>query len=579
MEELKDLLIKIIEDSLSRLNYIFDIEEIKANFQESDSLNFGDYSLPCFFLSKKNIKNPNEIALKLGKEIEKEIKKDKNLREKIEKIEIKNSYINFFINKKELAFNLINEIEKKKEDYGKENLGKNNKTMVEFPSPNTNKPLHLGHLRNLAIGESISRILEFYNEKVIRVNLYNDRGVHICKSMLAYQKWKNEIENNSKEKIKPDHFIGELYVLFSKKAKDNPELEKQAQEMLVKWEQGDKETRELWKKLNSMAITGIKETISLFRVKHDKEYFESNIYEKGKEIILEGLKNGIFKKENDNSIYVDLTNEGLGKKYLLRNDGTSIYITQDIYLSKLKFDEFKINKSIYVVGNEQEYHFKVLFSILDKLRLLKKENLYHLSYGMVNLPEGKMKSREGTVVDADDLINETKNLVKEELKKRYILDEKEIEKRSLIIALSAIKYMLLKTSIKKDMTFNPKESIAFEGDTGPYLLYSYARANSILKKTKKLPELKIRELKEEEIKLLLKMKEFKKAINESYLDLNPSLIANYAYQLSKVFNEFYHACPVINSENENFRLHLILSFKQLLKNCLYLLNIDALEEM
>jgi arginyl-tRNA synthetase len=333
MEELKDLLIKIIEDSLSRLNYIFDIEEIKANFQESDSLNFGDYSLPCFFLSKKNIKNPNEIALKLGKEIEKEIKKDKNLREKIEKIEIKNSYINFFINKKELAFNLINEIEKKKEDYGKENLGKNNKTMVEFPSPNTNKPLHLGHLRNLSIGESVSRILEFYNEKVIRANLYNDRGVHICKSMLAYQKFKDELENNSeniknkkdKEKIKSDHFVGDLYVLFSKKAKENPELEKQAQEMLVKWEQGDKEIRELWKKLNSMAITGIKETIFLFNVKHDKEYFESNIYEKGREIILEGLKNGIFKKENDNSIYIDLTNEGLGKKYLLRNDGNSFY--------------------------------------------------------------------------------------------------------------------------------------------------------------------------------------------------------------------------------------------------------------
>jgi arginyl-tRNA synthetase len=587
MTEIKELIINIIEDSLSKLNYIFEIEEIKNNLQDSSSLDFGDYSLACFFLKNKNFQNPNEIALRLGKEIEKGIKKDKELREKIEKVEIKNFYINFFINKKELALSLIKEIEKEKDNYGKTNFGKNNKTMVEFPSPNTNKPLHLGHLRNLSIGESISRILEFYNEKVIRVNLYNDRGIHICKSMLAYQKFKDELESNSenikdkkdKEKRKSDHFIGDLYVLFSKKAKENPELEKQAQEMLVKWEQGDKEIRELWKKLNSMAITGIKETISLFGVKHDKEYFESNIYEKGKEIILEGLKNGIFKKENDNSIYIDLTNEGLGKKYLLRNDGTSIYITQDIYLSKLKFDEFKINKSIYVVANEQEYHFKVLFSILDKLKLLKKENLYHLSYGMVNLPEGRMKSREGTVVDADDLINETKELVKEELNKRYILDEKEVERRSLVIALSAIKYMLLKTNIKRDITFNPKESIAFEGDTGPYLLYSYARANSILKKIKKLPEFKIKELKDEEIKLLLKINEFKKVLDESYKTLNPSLIANYAYQLSKIFNEFYHACPVINSENEDFRLHLVLSFKQILKISLYLLNIEVLEEM
>lgn len=568
---MKEVIVQLLKKALKEEKINYSDEQIEKLLEIPPKPELGDFAFPCFPFAKEMKIAPHLIALELRSHI------DLDDEAGFESIETNGPYINFFLNRKAISESLMREIHDEKKFFGKNEIGIKNKTMVEFPSPNTNKPLHLGHLRNMAIGESISRILESCGENVIRANLNNDRGVHICKSMLAYQKW-GKNKKPTKE-IKSDHLVGDFYVMFAKKAKENPKLEEEALSMLEKWEAGDKETVKLWAKMNLWALEGFKETFKRFGIIHNKEYFESQIYKEGKEIILDGLDKKIFSKEEDGAIYLDLSKEGLGKKYLLRADGTSIYITQDIYLAKLKFDQFKINKSIYVVGNEQEYHFQVLFNILDKLKLLKKENLFHLSYGMVNLPEGKMKSREGTVVDADDLINETKNLVKEELKKRYILDEKEIEKRSLIIALSAIKYMLLKTSIKKDMTFNPKESIAFEGDTGPYLLYSYARANSILKKTKKLPELKIRELKEEEIKLLLKMKEFKKAINESYLDLNPSLIANYAYQLSKVFNEFYHACPVINSENENFRLHLILSFKQLLKNCLYLLNIDALEEM
>lgn len=545
-------------------------EEIEKLLETPPSSELGDYAFPCFVLSKIEKKSPDKIAEYYANNIK--------LPKSIEKIQAKGPYLNFFLKRKEIAKNLIEDIQKEKKLFGKNNLGTKNKTLVEFPSPNTNKPLHLGHLRNMAIGESISRILEFSSEKVIRANLNNDRGVHICKSMLAYKKWGNNKLPSSH--LKSDHLVGDFYVLFSKKSKENPELEQEAQEMLLKWEKGDKQTLALWKKMNSWALNGFKETFKTFGIKHDKEYFESELYKEGKEIILEGLKKGIFIKEQDGAIYADLSKENLGKKYLLRADGTSIYVTQDLYLAKLKFEEFKINKSIYVVGNEQEYHFQVLFELLDKLKLLKKENLYHLSYGMVNLPEGKMKSREGNVVDADDLIFEIQELVKKELNNRTRLSKTELEKKSLIIALAAIKYLLLKVNIKKDMTFNPKESISFEGDTGPYLLYSYARACSILNKVKISSSYDIKgELDKKEEALILKLSQFKKIVQESYSTLNPSLIANYSYQLSQVFNEFYHACPVINSQNKEFRLNLVLSFKQVLANSLNLLGIETLEEM
>lgn len=333
--------------------------------------------------------------------------------------------------------------------------------------------------------------------------------------------------------------------------------------------------------MNKWALDGFKETYKNFGIKHDKEYFESNIYTKGREIILKGVEKGIFEKIEDGSVKLDLKKEGLGEKYLLRADGTSLYITQDIYLAYLKQKEFHLTKSYYVVGNEQNYHFDVLFNVLKKLEITLN-GLKHVSYGMVNLPEGKMKSREGIVVDADDLLQKMKKLAEKEIIKRGKISKKELEKRSHLISLAAIKYFLLKVDSKKDMLFNHKESISFDGNTGPYLLYSYARANSIIRKSrmKKIPNFKVpKELNQKEIDLVLKMNEFEKACFESYKQLNPSIIANYSYEIAKVFNEFYHALPVLDSKEKDFRINLVNAFKETLKNSLNLLGIEVLEVM
>jgi len=563
---MKEIIAKILKKTLADFKVDLKEKEIEDAIEIPPSSDFGDYSFPCFSLSEKLKQNPAKIAL--------EIKNKINSKE-FESIQVKGSYLNFFLNKEKIAQDLIKEIISKKEKFGK-SKPKKEKVMVEFPSPNTNKPLHLGHLRNMSIGESVSRILEFNGEKVIRTNLNNDRGVHICKSMAAYEFYgKNKSPN-----IKSDHFVGDFYVLFNKKEKQDKKLELEPQTLLQKWEQGDKKTILLWKKMNKWALDGFKETYKKLGIHHDKEYFESNIYKKGKEIILNGLKKGIFEKNSDGAIIADLKKESLGEKVLLRADGTSVYITQDIYLAKLKFDEFKLNKSIYVVGNEQNYHFSVLFSILKKLKFDFADKLKHLSYGMVNLPEGKMKSREGTVVDADDLIDEVQNLVKKELNSRYKLPKKELESRSLKIALAAIRYFLLKVDTKKDMIFNPKESINFEGDTGPYILYSYARASSIIKKANKKKQFTIeKKLEKNEFELIKKLLQFEEIVSSAYNNMNPSAIANYSYQLSQQFNEFYHSVQVINSDNEQFRLALVDAFRQILKNSLFLLGIDTIEEM
>lgn len=531
----------------------------------------GDFSFPCFKLSAVLKKNPVEIAKNLATSLKPQAN--------IEKIQAQGAYLNFFLKKANFAQETLEKILKEKANFGKakENL----KVMIEFPSPNTNKPLHLGHLRNMALGESIARIYEQIGNNIIRANLNNDRGIHICKSMLAYQKWgKNKTPKS--EKIKSDHLIGDFYVMFSKAAKENPKLEEEAQEMLKKWESGDKKTIELWKEMNKWALDGFKETYKLFGIKPKKEYYESDIYLQGKELIQEGIKKGIFKKREDKAIVADLTKEGLGEKVMLRADGTSIYITQDMYLAVLKDKEFKLDGSIYVVANEQDYHFKVLFSILKKFGFKFTKNLKHLSYGMVELPEGRMKSREGTVVDADDLILETQELAKKEiLNRNKDINKKELEERSLKIALAAIKFMLLKIDPVKNMVFNPKEAISFEGDTGPYIQYSYARASSILKKSKKKPNLKNipEKLEQVESELLKKLAEFPEIVKSSYKNLAPSTIANYSLELSHIFNEFYHACPVIDSKEEEFLLALIEAFRIVIKNSLYLLGIEVMEEM
>ncbi|MEK6817652.1 MAG: arginine--tRNA ligase, partial [Nanoarchaeota archaeon] len=345
---------------------------------------------------------------------------------------------------------------------------------------------------------------------------------------------------------------------------------------------GDKKIIALWKKMNKWALDGFKETYKKYEIRLDKEYFESKIYKKGKEIIEQGLKKGIFKRKNDGSIFIDLNNEKLGEKIVLRADGTSIYITQDLYLAKLKFDELKIDSSIYVVGNEQDYHFDVLVAILKKLKFNFADKIKHLSYGMVVLPEGRMKSREGKVVDADDLIEEIQKLAKKELSLRENISKKELEPRSLKIALASIKYFLLKTDLNKDMLFNPEESIRFDGDTGPYIQYSYARANSILGKSKikkNSDKFEIEITHPAEIELIKKLSRFKEIVSKASESLNPSLIAHYSYELAQIFNEFYHSCHVLDSKEEEFRLKLVKSFMQVLKNSLNLLGIDTLEEM
>ncbi len=566
-KQIISLLYKELKNNLTK-------KQIENLIEIPPSENLGDYAFPCFSLAKKLKKSPNLISQNITENLNKEL--ENNKKSDIEKIQQKGSYVNFFINKQKLAKQIISIDEK----LGYSKTSKE-KIIVEYLSPNTNKPLHLGHLRNLAIGESISRILESQGNKVIRANLYNDRGIHIIKSMLAYKKF----GNSKKPGQKPDKFVGDFYVLFNKKTKDNPELEKQASEMLKKWEQGDKSTLELWKKMNSWAYQGIEKTYKKFGIKFDKHYYESKMYKKGKQIVKQGLKKGIFKNKEDGAVVINL-GDNLGEKILLRKDKTSVYITQDLYLAKQKYKDYKFDKSIYVVANEQDYHFKVLFKIIDKLNLEFSSNLFHLSYGMVFLPEGKMKSRQGTVVDADSLMKKTEDLAEQEIKKRYNPQEKELQNRRLKIALSAIKYELLKIDPIKNITFNPKKAIKFEGDTGPYLEYSHARANSILKKAKtseskqaNSKNIKIPQLKKQEIKLIKKISEFPQIIKRAYENLSPNIIANYSFELAQIFNEFYHTCPVISSKEKDFRLKLVDSFKKVMKNSLYLLGIESIKEM
>jgi len=567
---MKDVISDILIKAIKKEGVSLKKEEIEKFIEIPPSHEMGDYAFPCFFLAGRLKASPQTIAIKIRENIQ-------NYPKDFEDIQTSGPYINFFLDRKTMALNLIKEIKSIGEKYGKSN-STNQNTMVEFPSPNTNKPLHLGHLRNMTIGESVSRMLEFSGDKVIRANLNNDRGIHICKSMAAYEFY-GKGKTPKTENKKSDHFVGDFYVMFNKNEKTNEKMEKESHDLLLKWENGDKEVVKLWTMMNKWALDGFKQTYSRFGIKHDVEFFESEIYKSGKEIVEKGLKDKILVKKEDGAIVADLSKEGLGEKVLLRADGTSIYMTQDLYLAKLKYDQYKLNKSIYVVGNEQDYHFQVLFTILKKLGF-NFSGLHHLSYGMVNLPEGRMKSREGTVVDADDLIDEVQTLVKKELQSRDKMSSKLLQERSLKIALAAIKYILLRVDTKKDMIFNPKESIDFEGDTGPYILYSYARACSILKKLKKPAKpLPLEEMEDKEIVLVKKLSEFKDILAKSLKELNPSLMANYTYQLSQIFNEFYHECPVINSPKEAFRIDLVVAFKQILKTSLYLLGIEPLEKM
>ncbi len=455
--------------------------------------------------------------------------------------------------------------------------------MVEYSSPNTNKPLHLGHVRNNLLGYSLSEILKACGNRVVKTNIVNDRGIHICKSMLAWKKWGEGATPESAGK-KGDHLIGDFYVLFDKhfKAEVNALMDKgmtedeakaasplmnEAREMLVRWEQKDPEIRALWEMMNSWVYAGFDETYKRMGVDFDKIYYESSTYLEGKEKVLEGLEKGIMYRKDDGSVWADLTADGLDHKLLLRADGTSVYMTQDIGTAKLRYDDYPIDKMVYVVGNEQNYHFQVLSLLLDKLGFKWGKDLVHFSYGMVELPEGKMKSREGTVVDADDLMGEmvgTAREVSRELGKLDGLTEAEAEDIAETVGLGALKYFLLKVDPRKNMTFNPKESIDFNGNTGPFIQYTYARIRSVLRKA---AEQGITDFdytgvtpNDKEIALIQTLADFPATVADAGKKFSPSVIANYVYELVKQYNQFYHDCPIMREENTGVRaLRLALS--------------------
>ena len=484
--------------------------------------------------------------------------------------------------------------------------------MIEYSSPNTNKPLHLGHVRNNLLGWSLAQIMEANGNKVVKTNIVNDRGIHICKSMLAWLKYGNGETPESSGK-KGDHLIGDYYVAFDKhyreevkeltaqfvasglpaeqaeeKAKQEAPLIKEAHEMLVKWEQNDPEVRALWEKMNNWVYAGFDETYKKMGVSFDKIYYESQTYLKGKAKVEEGLAKGLFERHEDNSVWADLTNEGLDQKLLLRSDGTSVYMTQDIGTAEMRFQDYPIDKMIYVVGNEQNYHFQVLSILLDRLGFKWGKELVHFSYGMVELPNGKMKSREGTVVDADDLMAlmvEDAYKTSMELGKFDDMTEEERREIARIVGMGALKYFILKVDARKNMLFNPEESIDFNGNTGPFIQYTYARIRSILRKaegTNYSLTSHLSPLTSKEVELIQKMSEFGTAVEQAGKDYSPSGIANYCYELTKVFNQFYHDFSILNEPDEQkkaVRLMIAKNVAKIIKNGMGLLGIEVPERM
>ena len=480
--------------------------------------------------------------------------------------------------------------------------------MIEYSSPNTNKPLHLGHVRNNLLGCALANIMAANGNRVVKTNIVNDRGIHICKSMLAWLKYGNGATPESTG-IKGDHLIGDYYVAFDKhykeqikklmeegmseeEAKNEAPLIKEAREMLVKWENNDPEVRALWRKMNEWVYAGFDVTYKALGVSFDKIYYESETYLEGKEKVLEGLDKGLFFRKEDGSVWADLTPEGLDEKLLLRSDGTSVYMTQDIGTAKLRFRDYPIDKMIYVVGNEQNYHFQVLSILLDKLGFEWGKDLVHFSYGMVELPNGKMKSREGTVVDADDLVAEmigsARKMSEDKINKLTDLSEDEANEIARIVGLGALKYFILKVDARKNMLFNPAESIDFNGNTGPFIQYTYARIRSILRKASEagisLPETLTAQtdLSEKEISLIQMLADFPNVVKQAGSDYNPSCIANYCYDLVKEYNQFYHDFSILHEEDENkktFRLVLSAEISKIIRTGMGLLGIEVPERM
>ena len=588
--------------------YGVEVPEKMIQLQKTRSNFEGNLTLVTFPLLKTSHKKPEDTAQDLGEYLKKNCKA-------VADFNVVKGFLNLVIAQSAWV-GLLNDIN------GDEKFGEKRVTddsplvMIEYSSPNTNKPLHLGHVRNNLLGWSLAQIMEANGNKVVKTNIVNDRGIHICKSMLAWLKWGNGITPEKAGK-KGDHLIGDFYVLFDKhfkeeckqlqeqyekegmateeakaKAEQEAPLIKEAHEMLVKWENNDPEIRALWEKMNSWVYAGFDETYKALGVGFDKIYYESNTYLVGKKKVEEGLKKGLFIRKDDNSVWADLTNEGLDQKLLLRKDGTSVYMTQDIGTAEMRFNDFPIDKMIYVVGNEQNYHFQVLSILLDRLGFKWGKDLVHFSYGMVELPNGKMKSREGTVVDADDLvasmIENAKTLSEDKVNKLEGITEEEKNEIARIVGMGALKYFILKVDARKNMLFNPEESIDFNGNTGPFIQYTYARIRSILRKAEAqnitLPDTLDDDapLNEKEIALIQKLNDFSVAVAQAGVDYSPSGIANYCYELTKEFNQFYHDYSILNADTEAekiTRLVLAKNVAKVIKNGMALLGIEVPERM
>lgn len=587
-----------VQEAIKAL-YSHSVETEQIQLQKTKKEFEGHYTLVVFPFLKISKKNPEQTALEIGEWLAENS-------EEVVRFNVIKGFLNLVV-APQCWISLLNEINATA-DYGIRKATDNSPlVMIEYSSPNTNKPLHLGHIRNNLLGFSLSEVLKANGYKIVKTNIVNDRGIHICKSMLAWLKWGDGETPESSGK-KGDHLVGDYYVLFDKnykaelaelqtkgmtkeEAEAKSTLMEEARDMLRKWEAGDLETVSLWETMNSWVYAGFDITYKRLGVDFDKIYYESQTYLDGKDVVLSGLEKGIFYRKEDGSVWADLTAEGLDQKLLLRADGTSVYMTQDIGTAKLRFDDYPINKMIYVVGNEQNYHFQVLSILLDKLGFEFGRGLLHFSYGMVELPEGKMKSREGTIVDADDLIDEMINTARqtsEELGKLDKVTKEEAEEISETVGLGALKYFILKVDPKKNMTFNPKESIDFNGNTGPFIQYTYARIQSVLRKASELGHRSSTELKSnielsvKEENLVQLVADFAAIVKQAGDEYNPALIANYTYDLAKEYNQFYHDYSILREENQElrtFRLILSENVGRIVKRGMSLLGINVPDRM
>jgi arginyl-tRNA synthetase len=592
--------LKLSEKAIEAVSALYGAKVDRINLEKTNPDFEGDLTLVVFPFLKISKKKPEDTANEIGNYL-------KNNTSEIASFNVVKGFLNIVIDN---SFWLSYFKEVNGNPFIKNTFSDNASTvMVEYSSPNTNKPLHLGHVRNNLLGYSVSEILKAAGYKVIKTNLVNDRGIHICKSMLAWQKWGNG-ETPESSGLKGDHLVGKYYVEFDKhyksevadlkskgtpdeEAEKNAPLMKAAQEMLRKWESGDKEVRQLWEMMNGWVYKGFEETYHMLGVNFDKTYYESNTYLLGKNIIEEGLTKGVLKRRADNSVYIDLTEDGLDEKTLLRGDGTALYMTQDLGTALQRYEASHFEKLIFTVGNEQDYHFKVLFLILKKLGYQWANGLYHLSYGMVELPDGKMKSREGTVVDADELMEEmiaTAKKTAEELGKAQDLNDEDKAHLYKTIGLGALKYFMLKIDPKKKMLFNPAESIDFNGNTAPFIQFNYVRIRALLRKAKEsginfndsLVSINSTSLLPKEKELLIRLYNFDSIVKEAANEYSPAVIANYAYDLAKEYSQYYHDTPILKEPGKDlvvFRLHLSNTIGIAIKSAMKLLGIEVPERM